>query len=75
MADIQDAGTTTLLLLEVKALRTVVEDVQTNHLHHIYGRLGSLEADGRWIVRLMWGATVIGLSVAAGVFTLVARGL
>ena len=69
--DNTEMGQLRLLLIEV-------QDIKRNHLHHIpllYERLGAVEADGRWIVRLMWGATVIGLGVLAGVLTLVAKGV
>lgn len=52
-----------------------LRDIRENHLFHIYRRLGNVEADARWMKRLMAGTFTGVVVMAGGVWTLVAKAL
>lgn len=51
------------------------KDIRENHLSHIYVSMGVLEADGRWIKKLMAGVFAGVVVIAGSLLALVAKAL
>lgn len=56
-------------------LMAELKDIKENHLFSIYARLGNVEADARWVKRLMAGTFTGVVVIAGGVLALVAKAL